>query len=126
MRGQTVILIDAARRALAKSLIDRAPDRSEVVIGPPLRTNDQNAKMRAMISDISRAKCEGRMWIPETWKCGLMALAGHQSRFENGLDGTGPFPSGFHSSRLTKEQMSDLIEVMYDYGARHGVEWGSE
>jgi hypothetical protein len=47
-------------------------------------------------------------------------------QFADGLDGAGPFPLGFRSSKLTKQQMSDLIEVIYEYGARHGVEWSEK
>lgn len=42
---------------------------------------------------------------------------------EMALDGRGVVPVGFRSSRLTKEQMSDLMEMISEYGARHGVEW---
>jgi hypothetical protein len=35
-------------------------------------------------------------------------------------------PVGFRSSRLTKEQMSDLLEMIQEYGARHDVRWSNE
>lgn len=76
-----------------------------------------------MLSDISRAKPEGRHWTPETWKCAFMHVLGHQVRFCEGLDGSGPFPMGFRSSRLTVRQMADLITVIGEYGDRHGVVW---
>jgi hypothetical protein len=46
--------------------------------------------------------------------------------FAEGLDGSGPFPLGFRSSKLTKPQMSDLIETIFEYGARHNVEWSEK
>jgi hypothetical protein len=52
-----------------------------------------------------------------------MHSLGHQVRFAEGLDGSGPFPLGFRSSHLNVAQMRDLIEVIYEYGSRHGVEW---
>jgi hypothetical protein len=51
-----------------------------------------------------------------------MSACGHVVQFENGLNGQ-PFPIGFRSSRLSKSQMSDLIECIHEYGARHGVEF---
>jgi len=76
-----------------------------------------------MLSDISRAKPDGRRWTPDTWKAAFMNSTGHQVQFCEGLDNSGPFPLGFRSSRLTVKQMSDLIEVIYEYGSRHGVRW---
>jgi len=94
-----------------------------VKISPPKRNNDQNARMWAMLSDIARAKPEGRKWTPETWKDAFMHYRGHQVRFAEGLDDSGPFPLGFRSSRLTVRQMADLITVIAEYGDRHGVAW---
>ena len=81
-----------------------------------------NAKMWAMLSDVSRAKPEGRTHTPEVWKALFMSACGHAVQFEQGLDGT-PFPVGFRSSRLSKAQMIDLIEFIYAYGSQHGVVW---
>lgn len=119
---QVVHLRTDRQRELAKSLIDKAPDNAVVKISPEKRSDDQNAKMWAMLSDVSRSKPEGRRHIPEVWKCLFMQACGHEVTFEHGLDGR-PFPLGFHSSKLTKAQMSDLIEFIYSYGAKHGVRW---
>lgn len=120
--SQVVHLRGEYQRNLAKSLIDKAPDNAVIKISPERRSDDQNAKMWAMLSDVSRARPEGRRHIPEIWKCIFMAACGHEVAFEQGLDGR-PFPIGFHSSKLTKAQMSDLIEMIYSYGAQHGVKW---
>ena len=123
MSGQTVILRSAVQREFAKRLIDIAPDDGVVSIKGPTRNADQNALMWVLLSDISRAKPEGRKWAPEVWKCALMHSLGHQVQFCEGLDDSGPFPIGFRTSRLTVAQMRDLIEVIYEYGSRHGVVW---
>ena len=119
---QTIILRGPEQRALAKRMIDAAPVDGVVKIGAAKRSTEQNDKMWAMLSDISRAKPEGRMHTPETWKALFMSACGHAVQFEHGLDGQ-PFPVGFRSSRLTKAQMSDLIEFIYSYGSEHGVVW---
>jgi len=123
MSGQTVILRGPSQRALAKRMIDVAPIDAVVNIREATRSLDQNAKMHAMLSDISRAKPEGRLWTPETWKAAFMHTLGHQVQFCDGLDNSGPFPLGFRSSRLTVRQMADLITVIDEYGSRHGVAW---
>lgn len=120
--AQTVILRGAAQRALAKQMIDRAPSDAVVQISQAKRSLDQNAKMHAMLSDISRHMPDGRRHTPEIWKALVMHACGHAVQFEHGLDGQ-PFPIGFRSSQLKKAQMSDLIEFIYEYGARHNVQW---
>ena len=121
-RGQTIRLLSDHNRLLAHQLIERAPHAAVVEVREATRSNDQNAKMWAMISDVSRAKPEGRVHTAEVWKCLFMAACGHAVQFEMGLNGQ-PFPIGFHSSRLSKAEMSDLIETIYEYGARHEVKW---
>jgi hypothetical protein len=119
----TVRLTGPTQREYAKRLIDAAPDYAVVTVRAGDRTLEQSSKMWAMLTDIARAKPEGRRWTPETWKCAFMNALGHQVQFAEGLDGSGPFPLGFRSSKLSKAQMSDLLEVITEYGARHGVQW---
>lgn len=121
--SQTVILRGESQRHFAKHLIEIAPADAVVSIRDASRSNDQNAKMWAMLSDISRAKPEGRKWNPETWKCAFMHALGHQVKFCEGLDASGPFPLGFKSSRLTVRQMADLITCIQEYGDRHQIRW---
>ena len=120
---QTVILRGPAQRDLAARLIAVAPADAVVQVSEPRRNLDQNARLWAMLSDVSRAKPEGRKWTPEVWKAAFMHSLGHQCQFAEGLDGSGPFPVGFRSSRLTVRQMADLITVVAEYGDRHGVKW---
>lgn len=120
--AQTVILAGPRQIAFAKALLDRAPAGAVVTIREATRTLDQNARLWAMLSDVSRAKPEGRTHTPEVWKQLVMHACGHAVQFEIGLNGQ-PFPTGFRSSKLTKRQMSDLIEWIYAYGAEHGVVW---
>lgn len=123
--SQTVIIRGEDQRRLAKHLIDRAPTDAVVTIKEGTRTADQNSKFYAMLSDISRAKPQGRKHTPDVWKALMMKACGHQVQFALGIDGE-PFPIGFRSSQLSKAQMSDLIEFMYQFGAENGVVWSDE
>lgn len=125
MNGQTVILRGTSQRDFAKQLVDRAPADAVVNIQQARRTTDQNALMWALLSDVSRAKPEGRLATPDVWKSLFMHACGHATQFEIGLNGQ-PFPTGFRTSRLTKAQMGDLIETIQDYGARHDVRWSEK
>lgn len=121
--GQTLILSNDQVRRRAHQLIEIAPDRAVVNIRAANRTNDQNAKLWAMLSDIARSKPGGRVLSTETWKALFMNAAGFTCTFEPTLDGKGVAPLGFKSSRLNKAEFSDLIECMYAFGAEHGIQW---
>lgn len=117
------ILISPRVRQNAVNAILEAPDGYVLTISEPKRSLEANAKLWAMLADVANAKPEGRMWTPETWKAAFLHSLGHQVRFAEGLDGSGPFPMGFSSSKLAVRQMSDLITTIYEYGDRNGVVW---
>lgn len=121
--GQTLIV--GGNRESIHRVIDCAPRGSVVNVKPPRRTLDQNAKMWAMLSDVSRAKPEGRTLTPDVWKALFLHALDHAQRFEMALDGKGMVPVGFRSSRLSKDQMADLITFIEAYGAEHGVEFSA-
>jgi hypothetical protein len=126
VNGQTVILYGKRARDDAHGLIDSAPVNSVVTVKAPARTLDQNSKLWAMLSDVSRAKPEGRAWEPGIWKAAFLSALGMEMMWQPGIDGGAPFPAGYRSSRLTKAQMADLIELITEYGTRHGVRWSNE
>jgi len=76
MSGHTIRLIGDAQRRLACDMIGKAPDRAIITIKPETRNADQNALMWVLLSDVSRAKPEGRKWVPETSEMCLHAIAG--------------------------------------------------
>jgi NinB protein len=122
MQGQTIIIRGDTQRQLAKRLIDVAPLDAVVNVKEATRSLDSNAKLWAMLSDVSRAKPDGRTHTAEVWKALFMNACGYEMQFLQGLDGN-PFPAGFRSSRLTVRQMADLITFVAAYGDRHGVKW---
>lgn len=122
MTGQTIILHGKSQREFARSLIDKAPVGAILNIREAKRTTDQNSKLWAMLSDVSRAKPEGRKYTADMWKTVFLNACGYQVQFLLGLDGE-PFPAGFRSSRLTVAQMSDLITFIYQFGDEHQVRW---
>lgn len=123
MNGQTIHLYTERNRAIARELIEKAPSGAIVNVREAKRSDVQNSKMWAMISDVARAKPEGRVLPTEVWKSLFMSEAGFKPMFEPSLDGQGVVPIGYKSSRLTKAEFGDLIEAIYAYGALHGVVW---
>ena len=120
--GHTIILIDEARRDRAHRFIDAAPDNFVVDIREPSRTNPQNAKMWAMLSEISAAKPEGfDVNPPEIWKEIFLDGLGRECRTTTGLDGR-PIIIGRSSSKLTKAEFAMLIELIIAFAAKKGIE----
>jgi hypothetical protein len=120
MSKHLVILHSRHDRERAARAIAAAPAGSVVEVRAPRRTLDQNSMLWSILSQISMAKPQGRHHTPEVWKCLAMHACGHAVQFEPGLDGS-PFPIGFRSSKLTKAQMSDLLEFLIAYAAEQGV-----
>lgn len=120
-----VILNSDHARSLAYSLVAKAPDGFVMTLSERKRTNEQNDFMWGLLTDISVAKPLGRRHTPEDWKAIAMNACGWECQFIEGLDGR-PFPQGFRSSRLTKTQMSNLIEWLLAFGAEQGVRWTHE
>jgi hypothetical protein len=116
-------LISDRVRSNAIEAVRSAPPNWIVTIKEPKRSLEQNARLWAMLADVANARPEGRQWTPETWKSAFLHSLGHQVRFAEGLDGSGPFPMGFSSSALNVKQMADLITVIQEYGDRHEVQW---
>lgn len=119
----TIKLVGPEQRQRAQKLILRAPADYVVTISEPTRTLDQNALMWAALTDIARAKPDGREMTPEQWKCAFMDAAGFKPEFVPALEGNGFICLGYKSSRLTKAQFSDLVETIFEFGARKGVRW---
>lgn len=123
--SQTIILNGMGARDKAKRLIDAAPVRAVVTIRPENRSTDQNSRFWALLSDVSRSKPQGRTMTPERWKAAFMQSFGHAVQFENDLDGR-PFPIGHSSSRLTKAEMTELMDFIEAWGTENGVTWSKD
>lgn len=119
--SQSFTLIGPRVRQNALEAVRSAPPGYIVEIKEPKRSIEQNSLLWSLLGDLARAQPEGRNWTPETFKAAMMHYLGHQVMFAEGLGGTGPFPIGFRTSRLTKKQMTDLIDCILSYGAEHGV-----
>ncbi|HQN52055.1 MAG TPA: recombination protein NinB, partial [Phenylobacterium sp.] len=60
---------------------------------------------------------------PDDWKLVFLDALGRELRMVPNLDGTGFVNLGRSSSDLSKSEMTDLIELIFAYGAKHGVEF---
>lgn len=97
-------------------------------IKPEKRSLDQNAKVHAMITDISRQiEWAGAYRSLDTWKRLLTAAwcraKGEHVEMLPAIDGHGVDIVFRHTSKLTKSECADLIEFIYAWGAEKGVKF---
>lgn len=126
MSGPTLVLVSPSIRRRAIAWIANAPEGSTVVLAKPKRSTEQNARMWAMLTDVARQQTYHEMKLsPNDWKLIFMnALpkeAGWRVRLVPNLQGDGFLDLGVSSSKLTKSQMSDLMELISAYCAEHGI-----
>ena len=120
----TLILYDDKERNTAIAWIRKAPVNCVVTFKQPGRSDIQNDRMWAMLTDVSKqAKLHGKKWSPAQWKVIFMSALKHDQEFVQGIEGDF-IPAGFKSSQLSVKQMSDLMEYMSAFGAEQGVIFG--
>jgi hypothetical protein len=122
-RSRNVTLIGDTQRAYAKRLIDEAPAGYVVKIAAETRRDAQNRKLWPMLMDIQKQVPEMVLFNTEDIKFRFLNALGVEMRFLPNLEDQGSFPVGLRSSTLTVAQFSGLIELLYAYGAKHGVRW---
>lgn len=97
-----------------------AGHRMVVEVKPETRSLAQNARLWAMLTDISKqVDWYGRKLTPEEWKHVFTASLTKQDVVP-GLDG-GFVVLGKSTSSMTKGEMSELQELMQAFGAQQSV-----
>lgn len=87
------------------------------------RTLEQNARMWATLTDISKQVVwHGLKLAPEEWKHVFTATLKGQKTVPN-LDGTGFIILGQSTRAMSKKEFSNLLELAYAFGAEQGVKW---
>ncbi len=127
MTRATLILTSQSQKQRAISWIDKAPVNTRLTFNSPKRTLDQNDKMWAMLTDVAE-QClhHGLKLKPDDWKNLFLDALERELRMVPNLSGDGFVALNRSSSNLSKGEMSDMIELLYAYGAKHGVIWGDE
>ncbi len=107
-------------RDRAHAAIHAAPDLARVSIDYPARSRDQNKALWAALDEISeQLDWHGMKYAAEDWKDYFMHAL-KRARWMPAEEG-GMVPVGMSTSRLSHADFSDLLEVVHEFGARHGV-----
>lgn len=93
-----------------------------VEIKKSTRSLEQNSRLWASLAEVSeQVNWHGRTLTPEEWKHVFTASLKRQDVVQ-GLDG-GFVVLGQSTSNMTKAELSDLLELIYAFGAEHGVKF---
>lgn len=110
---------DVARRQAAAWCMN-APEGYHCRIEPPTRSLEQNARLWAMLTDVSRhVDWYGRKLSNEEWKIVFTASLKKQDVVP-GLDG-GFVAMGQSTSKMSKSELGDLMTLIEAFGAQHEV-----
>ena len=120
---QTRTLTHANRDEILAA-VAAAPIGSRVTLQGPRRTREQNAFMWVLLEAFAdQIEHFGRKYDAETWKAVFMKALGKELEFVPSLDGEEIVALGYRSSELSKEEMSDMIELMFAEGAKRAVDF---
>lgn len=121
--GRALLVLNSeADRNKARHWIGKAPAGTRVEFKASKRTLPQNDKFWAVLTDVAtHMKKLGRDYTTEEWKLLFMHAWGREVRFLPGLDQKSVVPVGQSSSDLSKDEMAELIEFIFAWGAENGV-----
>lgn len=109
-------------RSRAEKWIWQVPIGTRVEFKQAKRSLEQNSRMWAMLTDVATQKEHaGRRYTPDQWKILFMHACGREVQFLPSLDNSTFIPWGQSSSDLSKQEMTDLIEFIFSWGAENGV-----
>lgn len=115
---------DEARRR-ARHDVESAPDGWIVTVSEPTRSLDQNALMWPLLEDIARqVEWYGNRLTADEWK-DVLTAALRKEKVVPGING-GFVVLGQRTSKMGKREFSELVELIYAFGAERGVRFRTD
>ena len=107
-------------RRLAAQAIMEAPDGRVVTIAEPTRSLEQNARLWASLGEVSKqVDWYGQHLTPDEWK-DVFTAAMKRQKVVPGLEG-GFVVCALSTSKMSKAELGELMEIIYAFGAEKGV-----
>ena len=115
------VMSHALAKQRAMQAVQDAPAGYCVRITEPTRSLEANACLWALLNEISNQVIwHGRKLDSESWKHLFTSSLKKMDVVPN-LEGTGFVALGLSTSKMTKREMSDLIELIHAFAANNGV-----
>lgn len=110
---------DQARKG-AIAAISEAPDGYIVTVAEPTRNLEQNARLWASLAEVAnQVEWYGNKLTAEEWKT-VFSAALKKEKVVPGING-GFVVCGQSTSKMSKREFSDMLEIVYAFGAERGV-----
>lgn len=123
MSRAVVTIRHTADRTLIATWARNVPDGTTVEFRAPRRSTDQNALMWSFLGQISKQVLwYGAHLSSEDWKDVLTASL-RRTRVVPGIDAGTFVPLGMRTSQMTKQELSDLLELVVAFGTEKGVKF---
>ena len=127
MSRASITIRSNADRAKAANWVAKAPTGTRVEFKASKRSIPQNDRMWVMLSNVaSQLTWHGQKLSTNDWKLLFLDALKREARVVPNLDGNGFISLGRSSSDLSKQEMGDLLTIIEEFGARHGVVFGDD
>jgi len=122
MTRATLVLVSQEIRQRAAHWAAKLPEGTRVDFKAPKRSLPQNDRMWAMLTEVSaQLPWHGIKLSADDWKLIFLDALKRELRMVPNIDGSGFVNLGRSSSDLSKGEMADLITLIEQFGANHGV-----
>ncbi len=122
MGRATLILSSQSERKKACDWVMRAPHNARLTFQSSNRSCDHNSLLWACLSEIAqKVEWHGLKLMADDWKLIFMHSLNSELRIVPSLDGKGFVNLGTSSSKLSKQEMSMLIELIMMFAAERGI-----
>ena len=121
MTRALIVLNNDEARATVAGWAQKAPPGTRVEFKKAKRTLDQNSLMWSRLTEIARqVEWYGEKLTAEDWK-DVFSAALRKARIVPALEGTGYVQLGFHTSDMSKEELSNMLDLIDCFAAERGV-----
>lgn len=123
MARWTQIINNLTDRQRAAKWCMNAPSGMRIEFKEVKRSLSQNDLLWARLTDVAaQVEWYGQKLSPDDWK-DMFTASLRKARVSPGIDPGSFVVLGLHTSDLSKQEFSDLLELIAAFGAEHGVQF---
>ena len=124
MSKRILKLTGSLAKQAACRYVNEAPEGYVCTIAEPTRSLEANALMWALLTDISKqTDWHGIKLSPDEFK-DLLSAGLVKSKVVPNIEGNGFVILGQRTSKMSKRDMSELVELIFAFGGERGVVFG--